>query len=71
MQPPFTSANLLAVTYGGRFVAVGEGGVIFTSLNGLNWEARASGTTVDLTSVTRQLSGYTAVGAAGTNVSTF
>lgn len=69
--PPFTSANLLGVTYGGRFVAVGAGGVIFTSLNGVNWEARSSGTTADLTSVTRQLLGYTAVGAAGTSVSTY
>lgn len=71
VRTPFTARNLLAVTYGGRFVAVGEGGVIFTSLDGIAWESRVSGTSQDLTSVVRQLSGYTAVGNAGTNVSTF
>jgi hypothetical protein len=69
--PPFTTANLTAVTYGGRFVAVGEGGVIFTSINGIDWESASSGTTNHLRSVVRQLSGYTAVGDQGTNVSTF
>lgn len=71
VQPAFTTRTLRAVTYGGRFVAVGEGGVIFTSLNGVTWESRASGVTVDLNSVVRQLLGYTAVGEAGINVSTF
>ena len=68
---PFTNKNLRAVTYGGRFVAVGEGGAIFTSLNGVTWEERSSGVTANLNSVARQLSGYTAVGDAGVNVSTF
>lgn len=68
---PFTSANLLAVTNGGRFVVVGAGGVIFTSSDGLTWETRNSGTTSDLTSVARTVSGYTAVGENGTTVSTF
>lgn len=68
---PFTTADLLGITYGGRFVAVGAGGVIFTSTDGLAWESRVSNTTADLASVARQLSGYTAVGTAGTNVSTF
>jgi len=71
VQPPFTTVNLTAVTYGGRFVAVGEGGAIFTSINGIDWEAQSSGTTDTLRSVVRQLSGYTAVGDQGTNVSTF
>jgi hypothetical protein len=69
--PPFTTVNLTAVTYGGRFVAVGEGGAIFTSINGTDWEVQSSGTTQTLRSVVRQLSGYTAVGDQGTNVSTF
>jgi hypothetical protein len=71
LQPPFTTRNLRAVTYGGRFVAVGEDGVIFTSPEGVTWTERASGTTADLNGVARQISGYTAVGEAGTNVSTF
>lgn len=69
--PPFTSKNLRGVIFGGRFVAVGEDGAIFTSTDGLTWEARNSGTTADLNSVVREVSGYTAVGEAGTNVSTF
>ena len=71
VQPPFTSANLRGITYGGRFVAVGDGGVIFTSPDGVAWTAAVSGTPNNLTSVARQLSGYTAVGDLGTNVSTF
>lgn len=71
LLPPFTTKNLLGVTFGGRFVAVGEDGSIFTSPDGVTWSAQNSGTTADLTSVTRQISGYTAVGEAGTNVSTF
>lgn len=69
--PSFTTVNLTAVTYGGRFVAVGEGGAIFTSINGIDWVSASSGTTNTLRSVVRQLSGYTAVGDQGTNVSTF
>ena len=45
--------------------------MVIDSVNGVNWEARSSGTTADLTAVVRQLSGYTAVGTAGVNVSTF
>ena len=71
VQPQFTTQNLRGLTYGGRFVAVGEDGAIFTSVDGVTWEQRNSSTTADLNSVTRTLTGYTAVGAAGTNVSTF
>ena len=69
--PPFTTKNLNAVVFGGRFVAVGDDGSIFTSADGTAWEERTSNTTADLYGVVRQLSGYTAVGEAGTNVSTF
>ncbi len=68
---PFTTQDLTAVTFGGQFVAVGKGGGIFTSLDGLTWTARQSGTTNDLAAIARTLSGYTAVGTAGTNVSSF
>jgi hypothetical protein len=69
--PAFTTKNLRGVTYGGRFVAVGEDGSIFTSIDGTTWVAQTSNTTADLTSVARTISGYTAVGEAGANVSTF
>lgn len=67
----FTSSDLDAVVYGGQFVAVGAAGGIFTSPDGLAWQARSSGTTNDLTAVVRTLSGYTVVGAQGTNLSSF
>jgi photosystem II stability/assembly factor-like uncharacterized protein len=68
--PAFTTRNLRAVTYGGRFVAVGEDGAIYTSSDGLTWEERNSNTTATLNAVVREVTGYTAVGAAGTNLST-
>lgn len=70
-QAPVTTNDLAAITYGGQFVAVGKGGVILTSLDGLAWETRTSGTTNDLSAVARTVSGYKAVGAQGTNVSSF
>ena len=69
--PPFTTRNLLALTYGGRFVAVGDDGSIFTSSDGVTWAAQNSNTTADLFGVARTISGYTAVSEAGANVSTF
>lgn len=71
VQPQFTTRNLRGLSFGGRFVAVGDDGAIFTSVDGITWEQRNSSTTADLNSVTRTLTGYTAVGEAGTNVSTF
>jgi hypothetical protein len=70
-QAPLTTNDLTAITFGGQFVAVGKGGVILTSLDGLAWETRTSGTTNDLLAVTRTVSGYTAVGTSGTNVTSF
>jgi len=69
--PPFTASDLTAVLYGGQFVAVGKAGGIFTSLDGLAWETRTSGTTNDLAAIGRTLPGYVAVGALGTNVSSY
>lgn len=63
--------DLSAIAYGGQFVAVGKTGAIATSSDGITWQARVSGTTKDLTAVARTLTGYTAVGAQGTVVSTF
>lgn len=65
-----TTNDLLAVTYGTQFVAVGKAGTILTSPDGITWTARTSGTTADLTAILRTLTGYTAVGAAGTVLNT-
>jgi len=70
-QSAFTSLDLSAVVYGGQFVAVGKAGGIFTSLDGVTWQVRNSGTPNDLAAVARTLSGYSAVGAAGTNITSF
>jgi hypothetical protein len=70
-RAPISTQNLAAVTYGGQFIAVGSGGSIYTSQDGVTWQTRTSGTASDLAAITRTLSGYTAVGDQGTNVSSF
>ncbi|MFM8358401.1 MAG: WD40/YVTN/BNR-like repeat-containing protein, partial [Verrucomicrobiota bacterium] len=49
----------------GLFVAVGEGGLIATSPDGLSWTARASGVATPLNRVTATYAGFVAVGDAG------
>ena len=67
------------VVYGSRFVAVGTGGAIYVSTDGVTWQAAQSGTTNDLYAITFAASiatntlavGYTAVGAAGVNLTSY
>jgi hypothetical protein len=76
---PIATNSLSSIVVGTRFVAVGSGGGIFTSGDGLTWTPSVSGTTNDLTSVTFSTGiaaslldvGYIAVGAAGTNLTSF
>ncbi len=65
-QTAIAANNFTAVVYGGQFVAVGSGGSIYTSGDGITWQSQVSGTTNDLNAVTRTATGYAAVGAAGT-----
>lgn len=67
-RSPISPATMNAVAFSGQFVAVGNAGSIYTSADGITWQARTSGTANDLTALGRTLSGYTAVGAAGTNL---
>jgi hypothetical protein len=69
LQAPFSTGTINAVAFSSQFVAVGNGGAIYTSADGITWQARVSGTSNDLTALARTPSGYTAVGAAGTNLS--
>jgi hypothetical protein len=71
VRAPISANRINAVTFGGQFVAVGNAGTILTSLDGITWVARVSGTANDLTALARTSSGYTAVGAAGTNLTSF
>lgn len=71
VRSPISANRTNAVTFGGQFVAVGNAGTIYTSVDGIVWVARVSGTTNDLTAIIRTSSGYTAVGAAGTNLTSF
>jgi hypothetical protein len=58
---------LTDVAYTGtRFVAVGTGGVIATSEDGLGWVVRSSGTTADLLAVASGEEGVVATGQGGT-----
>lgn len=68
LRSPISPTTMNAVAFSGQFVAVGNAGSIYTSADGITWQARTSGTTNDLTALGRTLSGYTAVGAAGTNL---
>jgi len=65
-----TGNNLYGVCYGGgTYVAVGEGGTILTSSDGINWVPRTSGTADRLLSVATDGSGtFVAVGPNGTFV---
>jgi predicted small lipoprotein YifL len=68
-QPQIAGApDLRSVTYASQFVAVGLGGAVYTSTDGLTWQSQTSGTTEDLLAVAFGNYGYTAVGAAGTNL---
>lgn len=70
-QAPISTRDLEDVIFGGQFVAVGAGGTILTSPDGLAWTARTSNTANDLFGVTRTLTGYSIVGAQGTNLTSF
>jgi hypothetical protein len=65
-----STASLRDVCYGnGLFVAVGDGGHIRTSANGVNWTTRISGTTVALWGVGYGDGHFIAVGDQGTLLS--
>jgi len=70
-QTAIGPGNLSAVAYGTQFVAVGSGGSVFTSTDGITWTARSSGTGSVLNAVASGNKGYSAVGAAGTNLTAY
>jgi len=53
------------IIYNGVFIAVGNGGSIITSQDGINWTVRNSGTTDNLNSIAYNNGVYVAVGAGG------
>jgi hypothetical protein len=67
-----TNANLAGAAYGvGGYVAVGAEGTILTSVDGVEWAKRASGTevgSVDLKGVAHGAKGHVAVGENGKTV---
>ncbi|MGB7541925.1 MAG: fibronectin type III domain-containing protein [Burkholderiales bacterium] len=77
LQSPIGSSTLNAVTFGHQFIAVGNGGSIFTSVDGVTWPAATSvtpATSSNLYGVAHNATdpyGYSAVGAAGVNLSAF
>jgi len=76
-QAPIATGNTLnAVTFGKQFVAVGDNGAIFTSLDGLTWQSQTATPAAfenlyAVKSFTNSYSGvgYAAVGASGRNLS--
>ena len=72
---PIGTVNLRGVTYtpatattGNTFVAVGDGGSIYTSPDAVNWTARTSTVTANLDAVVFAGSQFVAVGEGGTVV---
>jgi hypothetical protein len=69
LQTPISAnPNLNAVTYGHQFVTVGDGGVIYTSTDGISWQAQASAIVSNLYAAARRPFDYSIVGAAGMNL---
>ena len=71
LRAPISANNMAGIAFGGQYVAVGNAGSIYTSADGITWQVRTSGTANDLAAIARTSSGYAAVGAAGTNLSSF
>ena len=66
-QPTPTGAGLRGIVYGGgRFVAVGQAGVVVTSPDGTNWLSSNATTTKELVSVAYGNGAYVAVGVSAT-----
>ena len=70
--------NLASVAHGTQFIAVGDAGAIYTSIDGLAWQPASSGVTVNLHSVAFTVLtggsigvGYIAVGDRGTVLTAF
>ncbi len=64
----FTGSTLRGIAYGvGVYIAVGDGGTIRRSTDGINWTLIASGTTNKLAGVAYGGGKFVAVGYAGTN----
>ncbi|MEM9237177.1 MAG: PKD domain-containing protein, partial [Verrucomicrobiota bacterium] len=60
----FLAEELRDVAYGGGlYVAVGDGGTIWSSTDGLAWSPESSGTAIDLDGVSYGNGGFVAVGA--------
>lgn len=70
-QAPITTNTLTAIDFGRQFVAVGSNGGIFTSTDGATWLSPTPLTTNGLNAVTHNAHAYFAVGASGTNLSSF
>jgi hypothetical protein len=70
LKAPLTREHLLQISYGnGVFVAVGEGGALYTSSDGETWTWRRSGTNQSLRDVVHGGGIFLAVGEGGTILS--
>ena len=65
-NPLPTNESMQGVAYGnGKFVSVGTGGAILTSLDGVTWARQNSGTLSNLSCATWGNNKFVAVGSAG------
>ena len=64
-----TGALLDVIYHDGQYVAVGEGGIVYTSPDGETWTSQSSDTTEDLSSVVWGDDEYVALGSGVVTVS--
>jgi len=69
--PKVTTSDLLSITAGSQFVVVGANGTILNSVDAVNWNVVASPTAATLNAVLFGLTGFSAVGVGGVNISSF
>ncbi|GFZ94672.1 hypothetical protein GCM10008018_46300 [Paenibacillus marchantiophytorum] len=71
-SPYPTAQGVNSVVYGGnKFVAVGYNGVVLTSVDGVSWDNKSSGTTNNLSAITYGNGLYVAVGYTSTDYKSF
>ncbi len=63
--------DLKAIIYGRQFVAVGNGGSIYTSTDGASWTLQTSGTTSNLNAIGHGTAGLLTAGNSGVSLSAF
>lgn len=63
--------NLHAVSFGRQFVAAGDAGSLYTSVDGISWQKQTTGTSASLLAIAQGQTNILSVGASGTNLTAY